>query len=479
MRLRVAVNQRKLALDLGRLVGEDHLAKHLRLFRLIGAGLYEVLDYNLRVLEDDLSQVDDPAAREVRDVAGVGAVARHEGDDARVELLLDLVKALVGVAAAENYDNEARVACLFQQAYLFLRVVDVHFSLAAKRHDKTAHGLLSELCLVLSISHDQVVPRDAIDCLLRVLLEELPLLELSHVRVDERLVLDELDALFQVIFVELLDSCGWRWFEAELRRCAVGRLGSLRDAKKPGNELRVLDIADLVKLVDLQITHVVLEVRIVLPTDEEVKKGVEDVRLQERNDEELSLVCRVEDSDLLGEILRVLLFGFGVVVEADRVEATLVNDDVEAAILVCQVQEVHLGVGHTRDVPLVHLLDDFRNKINAFHIGLVHLSAELFREQRVPATWHENPRRLALDEPILEVRHQVSELGVPLEGLHVRALIVLVDLLRSEEVRPELLGLEFFGVFALEIECSQFHSQPVVILILVRFDHLKRLVCAK
>ena len=62
LRLRISVDKRQFTLDLSRLARKDHLAKHLRLFRLVSTRLNKVFNYDLRVFEDDLSQMYDTAA---------------------------------------------------------------------------------------------------------------------------------------------------------------------------------------------------------------------------------------------------------------------------------------------------------------------------------------------------------------------------------------------------------------------------------
>jgi len=78
---------------------------------------------------------------------------------------------------------------------------------------------------------------------------------------------------------------------------------------------------------------------------------------------------------------------------------------------------------------------------------LVHDSDELLGEERVTTAWNQYPLGFALDEACLEVRLQVLEVGVPLKGLQLFALIILVSLCGFEELRPKVLRLEVFGVF--------------------------------
>ena len=82
--------------------------------------------------------------------------------------------------------------------------MNVHFSFAAERHDKTAHCLLGEHCFVLRIPDDQVVPGYATDSLLRVLLEHLSLLELLNICDHHSLVLHDFDALFKRALIQWL-----------------------------------------------------------------------------------------------------------------------------------------------------------------------------------------------------------------------------------------------------------------------------------
>ena len=62
LRLRISVDKRQFTLDLSWLARKDHLTKHLRLFRLVSTRLNKVFNYDLRVFEDDLSQMYDTAA---------------------------------------------------------------------------------------------------------------------------------------------------------------------------------------------------------------------------------------------------------------------------------------------------------------------------------------------------------------------------------------------------------------------------------
>ena len=55
--------------------------------------------------------------------------------------------------------------------------------------------------------------------------------------------------------------------------------------------------------------------------------------------------------------------------------------------------------------------------------------------------------------------HQVLEVSVPLEGLHICALVVRIDLLGLEEVGPEFLRLELLGVLLLKVKRSQLDCQ--------------------
>ena len=84
--------------------------------------------------------------------------------------------------------------------------MDVHFSLAAKRHDKTAHCLLGEHCFVLCVPDNQVVSRYAFDRLLCVLLEYLSLLELLDISDHHCLVLHDFDALFKSALIECFST---------------------------------------------------------------------------------------------------------------------------------------------------------------------------------------------------------------------------------------------------------------------------------
>ena len=102
--LSVAIDQGHFTLDLRRLAGEDHLTQDLGLLSL-GTLLHEVFDDDLGILEDDFSQVNDSAGRQVGNLGCVGTVRGHQTHDTRVELLLDLVKVLVLMATAKDDDD--------------------------------------------------------------------------------------------------------------------------------------------------------------------------------------------------------------------------------------------------------------------------------------------------------------------------------------------------------------------------------------
>ncbi len=70
---------------------------------------------------------------------------------------------------------------MFKEIKLLLWVVDIHFALTAQWHDKTTHRVLLESDLILCVSDDEIVSRDALDALLGELLEYLPSFELFDV----------------------------------------------------------------------------------------------------------------------------------------------------------------------------------------------------------------------------------------------------------------------------------------------------------
>ena len=98
-----------------------------------------------------------------------------------------------------------------------------------------------------------------------------------------------------------------------------------------------MHIAHLVELAQLKIKDMALVQRIALPTHKEVKQCVEDVGLQQRHNQEAPVVGRVQDAELLGQVLVVLLLGLGLGVEADGIEATFVEDDIEGIVRVVEL----------------------------------------------------------------------------------------------------------------------------------------------
>ena len=200
--------------------------------------------------------------------------------------------------------------------------------------------------------------------------------------------------------------------------------------------------------------------------------------LKQRNDEKFPIGGGVEHADLLGKVLGVLCLGVWVDIQADGIEATLVNDKIKAAICVAHVQKVHFCVSHARDISFIHFLDDFRDEIYAGDIGLVQNGAQFLRKQGITATGDQNSlSSLCLYQPLLKVGHEVLKVSVPLEGLHIRAFIVCVDLFGLEKVGPELLRLELFRILVLKVERGQLDRQSIVFLLLLLrcrvrcFDH--------
>ena len=146
--------------------------------------------------------------------------------------------------------------------------MNVHFSLAAQRHDKAAHSLLSKHGLVLCISHDQVISRDSLLRILCVLLEHLTLFELLDISDDHCFILHEFDFLFERVFLKHIRLLTHSNFDAELGRCTVRSLGPLGHAEEPGDPLGLFYSGDLVKLVELDVAHIGIEVGVVLPSNE-------------------------------------------------------------------------------------------------------------------------------------------------------------------------------------------------------------------
>ena len=135
-------------------------------------------------------------------------------------------------------------------------------------------------------------------------------------------------------------------------------------------------IAHLVKLPKLKVKDMALVKWIVLASHEEVKQCVKDVSLQQRHDKEAPIVCRVENAKLLDKVRVVLLLRLRFGVEADRVKATFVEDNIEGIVRVVELKEVAFSVCDTRNVTLIHFLHTLWYKVNRCDIGLVHASAE-------------------------------------------------------------------------------------------------------
>ena len=102
------------------------------------------------------------------------------------------------MTTAENNDYKTGHACLLQNTKLFFCVVNVHFTLAAKRYDKAAHGLLDEPIFVRRVPHNQVVARDSVYRLLGLLREYLTLTKLFDIDHHNCLVLHNLHLFLKV-----------------------------------------------------------------------------------------------------------------------------------------------------------------------------------------------------------------------------------------------------------------------------------------
>ena len=88
---------------------------------------------------------------------------------------------------------------------------------------------------------------------------------------DHSFILHEFDFLFERVFLKHLRLLTNSNFNAELRRCTVRSLGPLGHTEEPGDPLGLLYSGDLVKLVELDVAHVGIEVGVVLPSDEIVQ----------------------------------------------------------------------------------------------------------------------------------------------------------------------------------------------------------------
>ena len=227
----------------------------------------------------------------------------------------------------------------------------------------------------------------------------------------------------------------------------------LGENQEEGDKFRVLNIANLIELADLEIEAVIFEERILCSTHEEVEQGIENVGLKQADYQEFTIRRAIEYSALLSQIFGVGVLRFGIRVEADSIKATFINDGIESVILISHIQEVHLSVRHSRDTSLVHFSDHVSNEIDTGDISLIHHCAKFLRKERITAAGNQDSLRVSLNQAILEVWNQILKVGVPFERLHIRALIVLVYLLGFEEIGPEVLTLELFRVFRLKVEC--------------------------
>ena len=183
--------------------------------------------------------MDDVATGHVGNLSCIGTVTRHQVDDAGIELFLNRVEALVSVTTSKNDYDDSCIIGLVQQSDLLLSVVDIHFTLAAEWHDKTAHGLLLEDSIDVSISDDQIVLRDAFNVLLCVCFEVLAFFEILDFLRDGSLVLHDPNALFEIVLGHCLALLIETHLHRELSWLASFSLGSLRDAQEIGHELAV------------------------------------------------------------------------------------------------------------------------------------------------------------------------------------------------------------------------------------------------
>lgn len=140
--LRVAVDQRQLALDHSWVGLEEDLAKELAL--AVFSRFLEVLHPHVSVLVNIVTNMQSLVGRQVRNGDAVGAFRRGQVKNLGIELLLDLIERLIFVRLAEYHDDQSCELGDFEQGALLGLVVNVHFPLDSEGHDENTDGSLSQ-----------------------------------------------------------------------------------------------------------------------------------------------------------------------------------------------------------------------------------------------------------------------------------------------------------------------------------------------
>ena len=86
----------------------------------------------------------------------------------------------------------------------------------------------------------------------------------------------------------------------------------LGENQEEGDKFRVLNIANLIELADLEIEAVIFEERILCSTHEEVEQGIENVGLKQADYQEFPIRRAIEYSALLSQIFGIGVLRFGI-----------------------------------------------------------------------------------------------------------------------------------------------------------------------
>ena len=110
-------------------------------------------------------------------------------------------------------------------------------------------------------------------------------------------------------------------------------------------------------------------VRVSLTAHEEVKQGIQNVRLEQRHDQKVAILGWIQHSQLLVEVLIVLLLRLRVSIEANRIKTAFIDHTVEGVLIEASLQEVALSVGDARHVPFLHFLNNFGHDVRKNSCG--------------------------------------------------------------------------------------------------------------
>ena len=111
-----------------------------------------------------------------------------------------------------------------------------------------------------------------------------------------------------------------------------------------------------------------------------LKQSIEHMSLQETNDEEPAIILCTQDSNLFIQVLSVSLLRVGITIQADCIEAALVDNHIKAIVSVLSFQEVFDLVCDSLDASFLHLSDDLRYEVIASDIRLSHHRHQLFTQ---------------------------------------------------------------------------------------------------